>query len=177
MPKHKRQRPGFQTSPVDLFWQQAKADLSGLPNGGLNIAHEAVDRHAAGIHRHQVAIRCIDSTDTPRDFTCLDLCKLTNQFANVLQQLQVSTGECVFTLLGRVPELYITALGTLKSGCIFCPLFSVFGPEPIRTRLLSGNAKVLVTSKRLDVKIPELGYPKLSLLNGFIRYLHTFFDD
>jgi acetyl-CoA synthetase len=149
MPKQNQPQPESKTSLADLFWQQAKAALSGLPDGGLNIAHEAVDRHAIGSHRHQVAIRCIDSTDTPRDFTYLDLCKLTNQFANVLQQLQVVTGDCVSTLLGRVPELYITALGTLKSGCVFCPLFSVFGPEPIRTRLFSGNAKVLVTSRRL----------------------------
>jgi len=147
VPKPNQQRPGFKVSSADLFWRQAKSELSGLPNGGLNIAHEAVDRHAVGIHRHHVAIRCIDSSDTPRDFTYLDLYKLTNQFANVLQQLQVSTGDCVFTLLGRVPELYITALGTLKNCCVFCPLFSVFGPEAIRIRLSSGNAKVLVTSK------------------------------
>jgi acetyl-CoA synthetase len=68
----------------DLFCQQAKAALSGLPNGGLNIAPEAVDRHAVGGYRHQVAIRCINASDTPRDFTYLDLWKLTNQFANVL---------------------------------------------------------------------------------------------
>ncbi len=137
------------SSSTDLFWQQAKTALSGLPNGGLNIAHEAVDRHAVGGYRHQVAIRCLDASDTPRDFTYLDLWKLTNQFANVLQQLQVADGDRVFTLLGRVPELYITVLGTLKKGSVVCPLFTVYGPEPIRTRLISGNAKVLVTSKWL----------------------------
>ena len=26
-------------------WMQARAMLTGLPRGGLNIAHEAVDRH------------------------------------------------------------------------------------------------------------------------------------
>lgn len=36
---------------------------------------------------------------------------------------------------------------------------------------------VLNIEKRLDVKIPEMDYPKLSSLNGSIRYLHTFFDD
>ena len=149
MPKANPQQSKRLISSVDLFWQQAKAALSGLPNGGLNIAHEAIDRHAVGDYRHHVAIRCIDSTGISQDFTYLDLSKLTNQFAHVLQQLQVVTGNCVFTLLGRVPELYITVLGTLKNGSIVCPLFSVFGPEPIRTRLVSGNAKVLVTSKRL----------------------------
>jgi len=42
----------------------------------------------------------------------------------------VQPGERVSSLLGRVPELYVTALGTLKAGCVFSPLFLVFGPEP-----------------------------------------------
>jgi acetyl-CoA synthetase len=33
----------------DSFWEQARSSLDGLPGGrGLNIAYEAVDRHAAG---------------------------------------------------------------------------------------------------------------------------------
>ncbi|MGZ9189892.1 MAG: acetate--CoA ligase, partial [Nitrospira sp.] len=42
-----------------------------------------------------------------------------------------------------------TALGTLKHRAIFCPLFSAFGPEPIRARLTIGQAKVLVTTESL----------------------------
>jgi acetyl-CoA synthetase len=41
-------------------WERARAELSGLPDGrGLNIAHEAVDRHAASARRTQVALRWI----------------------------------------------------------------------------------------------------------------------
>ncbi len=29
-------------------WASARALLDGLPDGGINIAHEAVDRHATG---------------------------------------------------------------------------------------------------------------------------------
>ena len=29
-------------------WEAVRRDLEGLPGGALNIAHEAVDRHAAG---------------------------------------------------------------------------------------------------------------------------------
>jgi hypothetical protein len=45
----------------------------------------------------------------------------------------------VFALAGRIPELYVAALGTLKAGAVFCPLFSAFGPEPIRQRLELGE--------------------------------------
>ncbi|MFO0733142.1 MAG: hypothetical protein U0361_19680 [Nitrospiraceae bacterium] len=51
-------------------------------------------------------------------------------------------------MAGRIPELYISALGTLKHRAVFCPLFSAFGPEPIRARLTI-EAKVLVTTEAL----------------------------
>ena len=46
-----------------------------------------------------------------------------------------------------MPELYIAALGTLKNASVFSPLFSAFGPDPIKARMTIGNAKVLVTSE------------------------------
>jgi acetyl-CoA synthetase len=55
----------------------------------------------------------------------------------------------VFGLAGRVPGLYVAALGTLKAGAVFAPLFSAFGPEPIRARLEIGDARVLVTTDAL----------------------------
>ena len=56
-------------------------------------------------------------------------------------------GERVFSLLGRVPELYVAALGTLKAGRVFSPLFSAFGPEPVKARMEIGDARVLVTTE------------------------------
>ena len=54
----------------------------------------------------------------------------------------------VFTPAGRIPALYIAALGTLKHVSVFCPLFAAFGPEPIYQRLSRGGATVLVTTER-----------------------------
>lgn len=70
-------------------------------------------------------------------------------FANVLRGLGVETGDRVYTLAGRIPELYIAALGTLKNRSVFCPLFSSFGPEPIHARQAIGPARVLVTTRAL----------------------------
>ena len=49
----------------------------------------------------------------------------------------------------RVPELFVAALGTWKSLAVFCPLFPAFGPEPIKTRMTLGKARVLVTTSAL----------------------------
>ncbi len=128
-------------------WGAARRALDGLPGGrGLNIAYEAVDRHAAGALSHHLALRWLGRRGEVRDFTYEELRSLTNRFANVLKALGVGKGERVFLLAGRIPELYISALGTLKNGSVFCPLFSAFGPEPIRQRISIGDGRVLVTT-------------------------------
>jgi acetyl-CoA synthetase len=131
-------------------WEAARAELDGLPgNRGLNIAHEAVDRHANGPRRDKVALRWLGKEGQVRDITYGDLRQLTNRFANVLDRLGVEAGDRVYALATRIPELYVAALGALKHRSVFCPLFSAFGPEPIRARLRIGRARVLVTTEEL----------------------------
>jgi acetyl-CoA synthetase len=130
-------------------WAQARALLDGLPGGGLNIAHEAVDRHVKTGRGGKLALRWIGRDDRIQDFTYAALAAAMNRFANVLAQRGVAKGDRIFCLLGRVPELYIAAFGTLKNGSVFSPLFSAFGPEPIKARMTIGAAKVLVTSEAL----------------------------
>jgi acetyl-CoA synthetase len=131
-------------------WEETERSLAGLPGGrGLNIAHEAVDRHAAGPRAARVALRWLGRRGETRHITYAELRAETSRFANLLVHLGVAPGERVFSLLGRIPELYAAALGTLKRGAVFCPLFSAFGPEPIRQRLALGRGRVLVTSERL----------------------------
>jgi acetyl-CoA synthetase len=128
-------------------WEQARAELDGLPGGGLNIAHEAIDRHVAAGRGDRLALRWIGRNDEVRDYSYAALGAAANRFANVLAKRGVAKGERVFSLLGRVPELYFAALGTLKNGSVFSPLFSAFGPEPIKARMTIGDARVLVTSE------------------------------
>ena len=131
-------------------WEAAERQLDGLPGGrGLNIAHEAIDRHASGSRSDQLAIRWLGKQDEVRDFTYAELRDLTNRFANVLRTLGVGAGDRVFVLAGRIPELYVAVLGALKNRNVASPLFSAFGPEPIRQRLQIGQGTVLVTTEAL----------------------------
>ena len=140
----------YERTRAEFSWAAARRSLDGLPGGtGLNIAHEAVDRHAHGARAAHLALRWLGKNGQVRDFTYADLCRLSNRFANVLRRLHVGKGESVFILSGRVPELYIAALGALKNGSVVCPLFSAFGPEPLQQRLALGEGRVLVTTAAL----------------------------
>ncbi|GJF02440.1 acetate--CoA ligase [Pseudonocardia sp. D17] len=134
----------------EFSWDNARHDLTGLPSGGLNIAFEAVDRHAAHpARRSRTAIRVLDRHGSTQELTYAELAERSNRFADVLHSLGVGTGGRVFTLLGPSPELYVTALGTLKAGAVLAPLFGGFGPEPVRRRMELGAASVLVTTAAL----------------------------
>jgi acetyl-CoA synthetase len=113
-------------------WEQARTLLDGLPGGGLNIAYEAIDRHVGKGGGEKVAIRWIAKDGSRRDFTYADLKAETDRFANVLASLGIGKGDRVYCLLGRVPELYITALGTLRAGAVFCPSFRLSDQSPSR---------------------------------------------
>ena len=139
----------YRSARATFTWEAARAALEGLPDGGLNIAHEAVTRHASGARRNRVALRLLGRRGEVTELTYGELDAESNRFANVLTSLGVRSGDRVFALAGRIPELYVAALGTLKARAVFCPLFSAFGPEPIRTRLAIGEGRVLVTSTSL----------------------------
>jgi acetyl-CoA synthetase len=138
-------------------WEKVAEAFNGLPSGGLNIAHEAIDRHALGELAEKRALVWLGENGDRREFTFAQMKRLSAQVANVLKSLGLGAGERVFTLSTRIPELYIGAIGILKNRSVLCPLFSQFGPEPILQRLRRGDAKALLTTRALfDKKVEPL---------------------
>ena len=133
----------YEVCRATFSWEAVRTELNGLPDSrGLNIAHEAVDRHAAGALRERVALRWLGKNGATVDLTYDALRAESNRFANLLATLGLAAGERVFCLAGRIPELYVAALGTMKNRNVFCPLFSAFGPEPISQRLADRKSVV-----------------------------------
>jgi acetyl-CoA synthetase len=139
----------YEAERAGFSWEKARRGLAGLPGGGLNIGFETSDRHLAGPSAERVALRFLRRDGSEQPLTYRELASLSNRFANVLRALGVGRGERVFALAGRIPALYVCVIGALKNGSVVSPLFSAFGPEPIRTRLAAGEGKVLVTTETL----------------------------
>ncbi len=114
-------------------------------NGFINICHEALDRHA---ERNTTAIRFIPPSWSPeqpqvKDISYEQLTNDTHRFANALKGLGIKKGDVICSLSPRVPELYIVALGSLRLGAVFSPLFAAFGPEPVMARMNKGKVKAI----------------------------------
>jgi len=137
-------------------WDEIVKELDGLEGGGLNLAYEAIDRHTKTHRKDKVALYWEGKDGESETYTFSDLRDETNKFANVLKGLGVERGDRVFIFMERIPELYIGFFGILKAGAIAGPLFSAFGPDPVRDRLLDSGAKVLVTSPELRKRISHI---------------------
>ncbi|MEV4946752.1 acetate--CoA ligase [Streptomyces sp. NPDC053755] len=139
--------PEYDSARAAFSWRRERSRLAGLPDGGLNMGYEAVDRHLREGHGERVALRCVGRDGSVSTVSFARLAAASSRFAHGLERLGVERGERVFTLLGRRSELYGTVLGTLRAGRVLCPLSTAFGPEPVALRMRLGNARALVTTR------------------------------
>jgi len=143
-------------------------ELDWFDSEHINIAHVAIDSHLKTDRRNKKALIWESKRGEGEEYTFQDLSRLSNKFANVLvRDLGVQKGDRVFFFLERVPEIYISILGTLKAGGVIGPLFSAFGPDAVRDRMADSEAKVLITSPSLKKKINEI-IPELPALKHII---------
>jgi acetyl-CoA synthetase len=142
--------PDWARAHREFSWMAERRRLDGLPGDrGLNIAHEAVDRHVRAGRGDHVALRCIAAAGLRREITYAGLKRSTSRFAAVLDALGVRPGDRVCVVLGRTPELFTAALGTLKARAVYAPLVAAFGPEPLAARIGIAEPKVVVTTQSL----------------------------
>jgi acetyl-CoA synthetase len=138
-----------QTICAGFRWTDARRSLTGMPGGALNIAHEAIDRQAAGARAGHPAIIWLGAEGARRQISYAELNRAACRFANALASLGLQRGDRMFLLAPRIPALYVAVLGALKAGIVVSPLFSAFGPEPIVTRMNLGGGRALVTTAAL----------------------------
>ena len=147
---------GYQALRDSFTWEQVERELAWMPDGGLNIAHECIDRHCDDGKADRVAMIWAGKNGEEERYTFGQMRDEVNKVANVLIGLGIEKGDRVFVFLDRLPETYFTLLGALRMGAIAGPLFSAFGPDPVRDRLQDSGSRVLVTSPELRARIAAI---------------------
>lgn len=118
-------------------------DLLDGDRENLNIAHEAVDRHAqAG--RIAVQVAHADGRDEIIGFD--ELSQQSSRIANWLVSLGVERGDRVGIMVDPSLVFYASMFGVVKRGAIAVPFFTLFGIDGIRARAEDCNLKVLVVA-------------------------------
>ncbi|KHD84253.1 acetate--CoA ligase [Heyndrickxia ginsengihumi] len=145
-------------------WNEVEKQFSWHETGRVNLAYEAIDRHAESFRKNKVALNYLSDT-RKETYTFNDLKVLTNKAGNVLKEKgNVQKGDRVFIFMPRSPELYFAVLGAIKLGAIVGPLFEAFMEGAVRDRLEDSEAKVLVTTPDLVDRVPVDQLPKLETI-------------
>ncbi|WP_337019672.1 acetate--CoA ligase [Oceanobacillus massiliensis] len=142
-------------------WEDVKKNFTWHSTGKVNMAYEAIDRHAADPAKRDKAALLYSSPDREEKVTFGQLSEQSNQFANVLRKYQVNKGDRVFLFMPRGPEFYAAFFGILKIGAIAGPLFEAFMEQAVRDRLQDSEAKVLITTPELLYRVPQKELPDL----------------
>ncbi|MDS0476949.1 AMP-binding protein [Natrinema sp. 1APR25-10V2] len=132
-------------SAVESFsWEEIRDECDWGGQEALNFAHESVDRHATD--GDTLAILWLGEGGEEKRYTFRDLTRRSNKVANLLTDLGIEAGDRVITYLPRIPEHYITVLGTVKTGAVFGAINERYGPDGIAHRLADSEAETIVTT-------------------------------
>ncbi|MBB6282664.1 acetate--CoA ligase [Geobacillus subterraneus] len=142
-------------------WTETEKAFSWHETGRVNMAYEAIDRHADSFRKNKVALYYRDAVRNEK-YTFKEMKELSNKVANVLKQVaDIEKGDRVFVFMPRSPELYFTVLGIIKTGAIVGPLFEAFMEGAVRDRLEDSGAKAIVTTPELLPRVPVGDLPEL----------------
>src|SRR5690554_1809628 len=73
-------------------WKVIESQFSWSQTGLMNMAYEAIDRHAESDKQHKVALYYSDN-EREEKYTFAEMKKKSNQAANVLKNLGISKGD------------------------------------------------------------------------------------
>ncbi|MFS0574837.1 acetate--CoA ligase [Sporosarcina sp. 179-K 3D1 HS] len=142
-------------------WSDVEKEFSWYETGLVNIAHEAVDRHADSYRKNKVALYYKDA-NRKEAYTYDQMKRMTNKAANVMRNFStLEKGDRVFIFMPRSPELYFSLIGALKIGAIVGPLFEAFMEGAVYDRLADSEAKAIVTTPELLSRVPLEKLPHL----------------
>ncbi|MEM4944093.1 MAG: AMP-binding protein [Saccharolobus sp.] len=127
-------------------------------NGKLNIADQIDDSS-------EVFIKWMDENLNARTVTYSQILNESKSISSWLKKNGLRKGDRVAIYMPMIPEIVSVMLGAIRAGMIIVPLFSGFGPEPIRVRMEDSEAKVIFTVDKVIRKGKEIDM--LKNLEGF----------
>ncbi|MCW3035246.1 MAG: acyl-CoA synthetase/AMP-acid ligase, partial [Actinobacteria bacterium] len=115
--------------------------------GGLiNIAHNCVDRHAAGDAAERTAVIEEREDGSVRSLTYRDLAAEVGRLANGLRSIGIAKGDRVGVYLPMCVESVVSMMAIAKIGAVYLPIFSGFAPAAVAARLEDAGAKALISA-------------------------------
>jgi len=149
----------------NFTWAVAEKELDYKNGEVINIGWYCSDRICLKGNAAKVALIYEGFGGISRQFTYDDIRIAGNTIGTFLRGLGIIEGDRVCLFMDRIPELYLSFLGILKTGAIVQPLFSAFGEESLFVRLENAGTRAIITQKKhlqkvrkIRGKLPHLEY-------------------
>ncbi|OLR82624.1 acetate--CoA ligase [Bacillus sp. MB366] len=153
--------PNYDEAYANFNWEEVNKNFTWNETGRVNMAYEAIDKHAKSDRKNKVALYYQDGSRKEK-YTFKEMKDFSNKAGNVLKNYgDVEKGDRVFIFMPRSPELYFALLGAVKLGAIVGPLFEAFMEGAVRDRVEDSEAKVLITTPELLERVPLNDLPAL----------------
>jgi acetyl-CoA synthetase len=142
----------------------------------LNIAHECVDRWAAGPDR--IAVRIAYGGGSTEEIGFHALSAWSSRFAHWLVQRGIEPGDRVAIMLEPSLPFYAALFGAMKAGAVAVPLFTLFGPDGVRLRVDDCSPRLLLTNPEKAASTGTLaGTETVVADDAFMAGLHDLPDN
>ena len=133
-------------APYDSVLDDSNAPFYKWFSGGkINVVHNAIDRHVANGQGDKVAYIWIREDGEVHKITYAQLQEEVNQFANLLKAQGVQKGDVVTIYMGRVPQLPMAMLATVKIGAMHSVVYGGFSATALADRMDDADSRVLIT--------------------------------
>ena len=125
----------------------------------LNLAHECVDRHVG----RGTALRIKFDDGRVEEHGFRELAAWSSRFANLLTRRGVEHGDRVAIMLDPSLPFYGALFSAIKRGAIAVPLFTLFGPDGVASRVDDCRPKLLLVER--DARRWRSIFPDLDVLS------------
>ncbi|MER3555025.1 MAG: acetate--CoA ligase [Meiothermus sp.] len=112
--------------------------------GQTNITYNALDRHAAGPKRNQVALIFLGEDGSEQKLTYGELLDRVSRFATGLKNLRVEKGDRVVIYMPLTLEGCIAMLACARLGAIHSVVYAGLGVTALRERIQDAGAKLVI---------------------------------
>lgn len=148
--------PSYEELARDFSWKIAERELEYNPGEKINIGWYCSDRICLKGRADKIALFYEGFGGVEKSYSFNDIRLAGNTIGTFLRKSGINDGDRVCLFMDRIPELYLSFLGILKTGAIVQPLFSAFGEESLFVRLENAQTRVVMTQKKYLSKVRKI---------------------
>jgi acetyl-CoA synthetase len=137
-------------------WSLAEKELEYQHDNIINIGWYCCDRICQKGNANKIALFYENFGGIEKRFTFNDIRLASNTIGTFLIDLGIKKEDRICLFMDRIPELYFSFLGILKTGAIVQPLFSAFGDGSLYVRLEDAQTRAIITQSKYLPKVRKI---------------------